>query len=69
MTTSDNPQSKASWIADTVKMVVEQGYRVVPVYRNGKAQPFANGQTYPNTNDWMWERAEVVGVVEIQRYL
>ena len=63
MTSSDNPQSKTSWIADTVKMVVEQGYRVVPVYRDGKAQPFANGQTYPNTNDWMWERAEVVGVV------
>ena len=63
MTSFDDPKSKKSWIGETVKMVVEQGYRVVPVYSDGKAQPFAKGQTYPNTNDWIWERAEVVGVV------
>ena len=63
MTPSDSLQSKTSWVADTVKMVVEQGYRVVPVYSNGKAQPFADCQTYPNTNDGIWKRAEVVGVV------
>ena len=57
MTSFDDPKSKKSWIGETVKMVVEQGYRVVPVYSDGKAQPFAKGQTYPNTNDWILERA------------
>lgn len=51
------------WLRDTVTMVVEQGYRVVPVYCSNKTQPYANSQTYPDPLTHEWQSAIAVGVV------
>lgn len=50
-----------NWIADTLKMVAEQDYRVTPVFENGKTKPFGAGQSYTNPQDY--EHAVHIGVV------
>tara|TARA_B100001059_G_scaffold236425_1_gene286848 strand:+ start:2530 stop:3159 length:630 start_codon:yes stop_codon:yes gene_type:complete len=44
-------------------MVHQQGYRVTPVYKDGRTERYANGQTYPDCSAPEWEKAIAVGVV------
>ena len=56
-------QTDALWFAETIRMVHEQGYRVTPVYKDGRTERYANGQTYPDCSAPEWEKAVTVGVV------
>lgn len=52
-----------AWLASTVTMVHEQGYRVTPVYETGTTQAFGAGQTYSDTSNACWSNAVAIGVV------
>lgn len=40
------------WIADTLAMVVEQGYRVTPVFSDNSTKPFRDGESYTSIDDY-----------------
>jgi primase-like protein len=52
-----------TWFIQNIKMVSAAGYRVTPVYENGVAKPYADGQTYDNPDDPCWRQAVRIGVV------
>lgn len=51
----------SDWLTQTAAMVHEQGYRVTPVFKNGSAKKYANGETYTDQGDY--RDAVAVGVV------
>mgnify|MGYP000577116803 CR=1 FL=1 len=51
----------SAWVADTQAMLREHGYRHTPVFANGSALPYANGQTYTDPADYA--NAVAIGVV------
>ena len=61
-----NKEDFDAWLSDTVTMVHEQGYRVIPVYKNAPAK-YAEGQTYPELEHY--RGAISIGVVLDQAVL
>ena len=52
---------REAWIEETVRMVHEQGYRVIPIMENGVPRKYADGQTYTHISDY--RNAKAIGVV------
>ena len=52
---------KSDWFEQTVRMVHEQGYRVIPIGRDGVPRKYADGQTYTKLSDY--QDAKAIGVV------
>ncbi|MFH0267394.1 phage/plasmid primase, P4 family [Vibrio rumoiensis] len=49
------------WQTETIEMLIEQGYRAVPVYPNGKTAPYKDGQTYPPTDSkWTGSNPDII---------
>lgn len=54
-------QDTQQWFADTVEMVVQQGYRVTPIFKGGACKPYGHGETHPDIS--AYDDAVAVGVV------